>query len=100
MISEKISEDFISLETEKLAEEKGFLFSKRPTQSLLQKWLRKKNIIVTIHEYRTTMSKDDSNIKIDHVSWFYQIRGNINTKFFPSYEEALEEGLKVALKSI
>ena len=95
-----IKEDFITLETEKLAEEKGFIFKKRPTQSLLQKYLRKRNIILTIHDYRTTMSKDDSNIKIDHVAWFYKISDNINTNFFPSYEEALEEGLKVALKSI
>lgn len=102
-----MNEDFITIETEKLAEEKGFFIENKPveswagtSQSLLQKWLRKKNIFVTVHDYRTTMSRDDSNIKTDHVSWFYKISGSNNIKFFPSYEEALEEGLKTALKSI
>lgn len=74
----------------------------RPTQSLLQKWLREKH---NIHVDITTTVVIGSNDKV-----FYKvsiIEGNLDNRFHPLwdiesdvYEEVLEKGLQEALKLI
>lgn len=65
-----------------------------PTQSLLQKWLRK---IYSIHITITSISQE---------SWQYHIQkpkdklGDNYNEDFEDYEEALEDGLLAALKLI
>lgn len=69
-----------------------------PTQSLLQKWLRKEykiDIIVTVSEFSRTYG-----YKIYYIN--KGITEVINNRFckFENYEEALEVGLQQALKLI
>lgn len=129
-------EDLISNETAKLAKEKGFdwivdyLYSPTereepisctdnwnkyknsyslPTQSLLQKWLRKIGDIYvsinTITEFRT-YSDDPGDDEYIPVHKFRIIKNIDNYKYdviewsgsYESYEEALEKGLQEGLK--
>jgi len=120
-----MKEQLISFETAKLAKEKGFdidcihgfyydgtptnysqqyqdILIPRPTQSLLQKWLReKRNIFVTVYE-------DFYNTAGWYFGVFYgtypthQRITNTESNIVPSliYEESLEIGLSEALKLI
>ena len=117
-----MKEQLISFETAKLAKEKGFdeltqhvyghnktnanygkaverpvlygttvIFA--PTQSLLQKWLREeKGISVEVGSYNDGWSCDLVN-KEGHIKELFD-----NGGVFDTYEEALEEGLKEALR--
>jgi hypothetical protein len=77
-------------------------FVARPTQSLLQKWLRE--------EHKISIIIDDCFIKHDFIDetklvfdYTLSSLGKQNYKFsktFNSYEEALESGLKKALKML
>ena len=128
-----MQEQLISFETAKLAKEKGYnipsdltfkstgeeytgtYFSSdpniffRPTQSLLQKWLREEHcIFVTALPYRDYEEKvelcfyyslvQDSE-ELDDILCNEQ-NLNASTKNYPSYEEAIEVGLQKALKLI
>jgi hypothetical protein len=62
----------------------------RPTQSLLQKWLREKHKILLSVDYNSRNEK-----------WFYHIHEQDSDEcFYKTYEEALEVGLKVGLEII
>jgi hypothetical protein len=75
-------------------EENGEWIS-RPTQSLLQKWLRDiHNIHVEIlYEYKKENSSYDLNVEFEGISKFYK-------SLYNTYEEALEIGLQEGLKLI
>lgn len=124
-----MKEQLISFETAKLAKEKGFTepcenwynFSRlllencpqktypsndrkfpsysAPTQSLLQKWLREKHgIHVTVYfcsknEYDVSVGK--SKYPCMHHDLIYEPK-----RFYSTYEQALEIGLKTALELI
>jgi hypothetical protein len=65
-----------------------------PTQSLLQKWLREKhdiNVIVFLDSY----SKNKFNVTV-YIG--YEDKGGF--RGYDTYEDALEEGLKQALKRV
>jgi hypothetical protein len=71
-----------------------------PTQSLLQRWLREKHGIhvdVSVNEicwsYRLDNPPRDGSIIFD-------LRSSIGGQMFKTYEQALEAGLKKALKLI
>ncbi len=107
-----ISDTLISFETAKLAKEKGFIiptlcyfrydekqckgslldwnedvgFYSRPTQSLLQKWLRE---VHKINVYCMSCEHDES-------LWYNNIASH-NPVFIGTYEEALEIGLQEGL---
>ena len=110
-----MNEQLISLETSKLAKEKGFdrikIVSKNnieaaynaPTQSLLQKWIREvHNIHINIdygcgitlrnEYYQYSYSLEDIN-KAEEEERFEQFAGEI----YPTYEASLEAGLYNAL---
>lgn len=125
-----MKEQLISFETAKLAKEKGFdwevnksyIQSKNhifiqdigqpwkstheqfdaPTQSLLQKWLREeKRIYIGMGFGRTAGSmKYKFYAKYSDMNLSEQDRELRTTVWFKTYEEALEEGLKEALKLI
>jgi hypothetical protein len=69
----------------------------RPTQSLLQKWLRE------VHEIYV-YSEHDFNPKgngiLYHTNWYRVGGGYSENEEFKTYEEALEVGLQEALKLI
>ena len=121
MVNMDISDTLISFETAKLAKEKGFIiptlcyfrydekqckgdlldwnedvgFYSRPTQSLLQKWLRDTHNIylIVIPSYTDdNLLKSKYYFEISHIRKLKQFHGD-----FKTYEEALEEGLKTAL---
>lgn len=114
-----MEEELISLKTAKLAKEKGFdmksgfafciennkveetlycytkeekhLYVARPTQGLLQKWLREKHDITLYIDYR------EHHVCLYHIITDNdELLGNKTT----NYEEALEQGLIKALKLI
>lgn len=119
-----MTEELVSFETAKLAKEKGFKHNSKcyggngeilenienhnnnimqrfryaaPTQSLLQKWLRKKH---NIHIWLIPSEIDKTyrayvgyGIKLDLLE-------NSFTQSFETYEETLEKGLQEALKLI
>lgn len=114
-----MTEKLISLETAKLAKEKGFWISICPfewvtdsgvptksggienyqlvPQSLLQKWLRdvkKQDIEIT-----TAGLSGNYYCFVPQTGWGYIYEGT-NIKAFPSYEEALEAGLLESLKLV
>ena len=106
-----MEDQLVSLETEILAKEKGFRVAEknRLTQSLLQKWFREihminveSNYLSNIKKYRSIFKpmsiipKTYTSIKdlADALNPYY---GRIG---YDTYEEALEEGLKNALKLI
>ena len=110
-----MKEQLITLDTAKLAKEKGFdldlpiryfrigtkiveahiafadnadeELGQAPTQSLLQKWLRE------VHRINVEVNYFDNNY------WVIGTISHIN-KYFNTYEEALEYGLKQTLKLI
>jgi hypothetical protein len=67
----------------------------RPTQSLLQKWLREVHKIVVLVE-RLESQLDESENKYYPVIW----RGKDTVGYFDNYEDALEIGLQEGLKLI
>ena len=76
---------------------KGGIFS-RPTQSLLQRWLREKHkidVLPSLLEMYFQASNPKYVTKISHY-----LRVQEFTKDYGTYEEALEEGLQKALKLI
>ena len=115
-----MQEQLITFETAKLAKEKGFVITQirwfnkqgiaqgfntgplddvfyRPSQSLLQKWLRE---VHGIHVWLIPAEVDKTyrayvghGIKLDLLECSY-------TQSFFTYEDALEEGLQEALKLI
>lgn len=114
-----MKEQLISLDTAKLAKEKGFdiytgkawikkenqelfftssytgitdgIVYHRPTQSLLQKWLRE------IHNIDMNISKDSQDIYHCMIYTKARVEG---PKFSKTYEGVLEKGLQEALKII
>ena len=120
-----MKEKLITLETAKLAKEKGFdestvgfylkrelivanpIINKRfvdplediieaPTQSLLQKWLREKNNVhIQVHFINNSYL-----IKIKYFEKESIMDLNIKKYLHKTYEEALEKGLQEALKLI
>jgi hypothetical protein len=122
-----MKEQLISFETAKLAKEKGFalnsysgfVFDKkgielnlafydmedkyaRPTQSLLQKWLRDiHNIQINIENYHSIKEEKPYNVYIEYMineHWTYKDFDEKND--YNTYEEALEKGLQEGLKLI
>ena len=123
-----ITEDYCSYEVAKLLKEKGFNEScytcyvekeishydysstnyelidgviSCPTLQMAMKWLiEEKNILIVIepHDY------DYINEKSKSFSWSLWIGGNyyecIESKDYPSYEEAIEAALKYCLKNL
>lgn len=83
----------------------GYL--KRPTQSLLQKWLRevhKIDIQITIvkagyKEYKVEIYKQPENTN-QYTYFFIKEEDGLYIKYFQNYEDALEEGLLIALKQL
>lgn len=120
-----MEEQLVSLEVARLLEEKGFCngsaycydnykqelhrngngsiyingleedYIEVPTQSLVQKWLRDIKNIAVIADYDSAYPKP-WNYEI----WENSIRVTDSYERYNSYEEALEEGLKEALKLI
>ena len=101
-----MQEELVTLETAKLAKEKGcnlenctcggypdcICYDKRISQSLLAKWLREQHNIHLI-AYK--------NINIDGYDWcFITTDGITNINSYKTYEEAYEIGLQEALKQI
>ena len=129
-----MEEQLISIETAILAKEKGFDeitryyfneygmskdssstslywysddgFCRRPTQSLLQKWLRDKhNIDIQIlrnkpgyNEYKVEIYK--TNNTNEYIYFTIKEKDGIYIKWFKTYEAALEKGLYQALTLI
>ena len=117
-----MQEELITFETAKLAKEKGFVITQirwfnkqgiaqgfntgplddvfyRPSQSLLQKWLREvHNIDVWVNKIGSTNEKKYYfNVMVNNK---FVNTTNSNSKTFLKYEEALEVGLQEALKLI
>lgn len=123
-----MTEEFVTLETAKLLKEKGFneycknvididnilrvtlyrtnsnlpkqCFS-LPTQSLAQRWLREtKNLHIEI--YRSAVGYGYAIVKADNGTWQEDddSRGPNDGGLWDTYEEALEAGIKEALKLI
>ena len=98
-------DELISIKTMKLAEKKGFnnymylldkwvKFNSKPTQSLLQKWMREKHSI-SVLIYDCLDFAYGYEIGTVHVN---DMRQDDNS--FDTYEKALEAGLYKALKLI
>ncbi len=108
-------EEIVSFETAKLAREKGLdkfngedFLVLAPTQSLLQKWLREEhniwiNILPECYSYGLQINMailcvemDGEKAKSTHKStgWWG------DNGEYPTYEDALEDGLQQALKLI
>jgi hypothetical protein len=104
-----MEDKLISLETAKLAKEKGFngnygYFNEvwmAPTQSLLQRWLREVHnihiVMNTIYDYSKTPEEFDGWSIYIGLNSRKDIKSDINDKlisiYFNTYEEALEKGL-------
>jgi len=106
-----MEEQLITLETAKLAKEKGFMEMtltyailgegnvKFPTQSLLQKWLRE---VYWIEVYPFAEGRR-KNKTLEYQCEVTDDRINSSTTIdgrFKTYEQALEKGLQEALKLI
>lgn len=93
-----MKEELVSFETAKLLKEKGFIkagFIGVPTQSLAQKWLRDKyGIDITVALVTTGYGF------YIHKNRNYTNNGEHYNTLVPTYEEALEDGLKESLKLI
>ena len=97
-----MTEQLISFETFNLAREKGLIYNvlteytKRPTQSFLQKWLREKYNIdiwcIPIYKGKKTFHYQLA-VESDNIL-------NQTMERYKTYEEALEFGLQEALKLI
>ena len=123
-----MTEEFVTLETAKLMKEKGFneycknvididnilkvtlyrtnsnlpkqCFS-LPTQSLAQRWLREtKNLHIEI--YRSAVGYGYAIVKADNGTWQEDddSKGTNDGGLWDTYEEALEAGIREALKLI
>ena len=123
-----MTEEFVTLETAKLLKEKGFneycknvididnilrvtlyrtnsnlpkqCFS-LPTQSLAQRWLREtKNLHIEI--YRSAVGYGYAIVKADNGTWQEDddSKGTNDGGLWDTYEEALEAGIREALKLI
>jgi hypothetical protein len=107
-----MKEEITTFETAKLAKEKGFtnfncfwpsdcLTKGRPTQSLLQKWLREKHNIF-VYVTPTTLGDNAVFIKDPWGKVLLQneslYKNAVSCQF--EYEKALEAGLQKALKLI
>lgn len=114
-----MKEQLITFETAKLAKEKGFnelvpngfyydgvetwykdqyedILILRPSQSLLQKWLREtKNIHIVVYVFKN----DKNRYCCDIVSDIFE-EDLENDQSFDTYEEALEQALHQALELI
>lgn len=82
-------------------------FISQPTQSLLQRWLREKyNIHINITKVyecsKTPAIFDGWNIYIAGKDFEtnYNVNSSLISKYFETYEEALEYGLQEALKLV
>lgn len=101
-----MTEQLISLETFDLAREKGFTYNvltehtKRPTQSLLQKWLREKHNYFLVVKCNGKGKFDFHGYYISDHTIYNDIEIGAEPYRFNTYEEALETGLKEALKLI
>ena len=119
-----MTEQLINFETAKLAKEKGFnwknieilevksksAFLDFTTHSLLQKWLREKEIYVHIEIHRNMDHCDEFTAIITKPAYIKPLYNKSNkgldileskeVAFKYSYEEALEQGLLEALKLI
>ncbi len=120
-----MKEQLISFDTAKLAKEKGFEYMKAncygdnmcyqlpegdlinalrgntvtgyilaPTQSLLQRWLRE------VHNIILYVAPISSTTDINNIKWLWCIYTIDTSDRFNTYEEALEQGLINALKTI
>lgn len=111
----KIKDELVSFETAKLAKKKGFpiklpyheghiLEGNKPTQSLLQRWLREEYPKFRLHcipnetddegWHYTLWDYTDDRLKISPSKFW------IISDYYDSYEEALEKGLQKALNLI
>lgn len=120
-----MEEQLVSLEVARLLEEKGFCngsaycynnfkqelhrngngsiyingleedYIEVPTQSLVQKWLRETKETIVLVDYNMVYSG-----KWNYEYWSGKCGFVASEKYYDTYEEALEEGLKKALKLI
>lgn len=117
-----MKEQLISFETAVLAKEREFKWNNeymhftlldnnvypegelflKPTQSLLQKWLRDEhNIHIYIEPSWVGGSNTDIEAKPYYTPWVvYNFEEDTAPDYFDTYEEALEDGLKDALSLI
>lgn len=97
-----MTEELVTLEIAKLLKEKGmFTDIEFPTQSIVQKWLREtKNLHIEI--YRSAVGYGYAIVKADNGTWQEDddSRGPNDGGLWDTYEEALEAGIKEALKLI
>ena len=112
-----MTEELVTLETAKLLKEKGFLQRKYlidvstlhhcykylsvPPQSVVQRWLREtKNLHIEI--YRSAVGYGYVIVKANNGTWQEDddSRGPNDGGLWDTYEEALEAGIKEALKLI
>ena len=91
-------EELVLIETWNLAMEKGFNEDIVPTQSLLQKWLRKKHFI----KVRVASNSRTSHFPMTELLELDGTKGcgPSYLKNYKTYEKALEKGLYEALKLI
>jgi hypothetical protein len=114
-----MEDTLITFETAKLAKEKEFVITQiywfnkqgiaqgfntdplddvfyRPTQSLLQKWLRE------VHQTDTNIifNSDAREYSFECIKWVNGVCNIYKSSGFETYEEALEVGLQEALKLI
>lgn len=96
-----MEEQLVSLEVARLLKEQGFNEYHYPTKSFAQKWLREtKNLHICIIKdasgYSYDICKEDNGTHIAEGIF----KGPNDGGEWDTYEEALEEGLKQALKLI
>ena len=115
MNSNRITEDYVSFETAKLLKEKGFDYQgfdyidfggevirqDRPTLQVAMKWLREeKNIFIVIepHAYDYVNERNKSySCSLWVGDNYYEY---LESKDYPSYEEAVEAALKYCLENL
>lgn len=96
-----MTEELVTLETFKMLEEKGFNEYHYPTKSIAQRWLREtKNLHIEI--YRSAVGYGYAIVKADNGTWQEDddSRGPNDGGLWDTYEEALEAGIREALKLI
>lgn len=97
-----MQEELVTLETAKLLKEKGmFTDIEFPTQSIVQKWLREtKDLHIEI--YRSAVGYGYVIVKANNGTWREDddSRGPNDGGEWDTYEEALEAGIREALKLI
>ena len=124
-----MKEELISFETAKLAKEKGFdidcgkgyyltggnrvngfreiinykydpQFYWRPTQSLLQKWLREEKRLHIVVNIGIPHGENKCHFYSNVIKFGKQHKSKFKSKFYKSFEEAQETGLQEALKQL